>query len=469
MFVGIFSYNNEKECLMKRAALYIRVSTIEQARHGFSMDEQQYDLMQYAQKKRYVVMGTYIDGGCSARKAISRRKELQRLLLDVQNNKVDIIILKSLDRWFRNVKDFYKVQNILDEHHVEWECTQEDYNTTTANGRLMLNLKLAIAQNESDQTSERIRYIHNAKRRRNEVLNNSHSFGLTIKDKHYVVVEKEKPIINCIYKLGLERNSSFMIKKAVFETFGITLSAKQIRRILRNPIYAGILYGKEDGCPAILDNKKDFYKMQEILAEHKRPVSGGTVYLFKGKIHCPHCGTCLIGATQTQKGKKYIHYKCGNYYSTGGNCLFNHVVSESKIENFLINNIATLLAAYHIQSNKRMIKKEHAKKQINDIKQKLSRLKDLYVDGFIEKETYKTSYEQLQTDLSKAILVDTTTPSSYFPIESMIGKEEFRTVYQSLSREKKQHLWQQFIDHIEILPATLKTGHYSNNFQIYFH
>ena len=101
-------------------------------------------------------MGIYADEGVTARKALSRRKELQRFLADVEQGLVDIIIIKCLDRWFRNIADFYKVKEKLDAHGVDWECTREQYNTTTPNGILMLNLKLSIAQNESDQTSERI-------------------------------------------------------------------------------------------------------------------------------------------------------------------------------------------------------------------------------------------------------------------------------------------------------------------------
>ena len=120
---------------MKRAALYIRVSTDEQARHGLSLGEQRADLEHYAQVHHYTIVDVYADQGNTARKALSRRKELQRLLDDVRADKIDIIIFKCLDRWFRNIRDYYKVQDILDEHGVDWECTQEKYNTTTTNGR----------------------------------------------------------------------------------------------------------------------------------------------------------------------------------------------------------------------------------------------------------------------------------------------------------------------------------------------
>ena len=111
----------------KRAALYIRVSSEEQARHGLSLGEQRKNLMNYAQEHGYVVVGVYADEGVSARKAISRRKELQRMLADADEGRIDIIIIKCLDRWFRNVADFYKVKERLDARGVDWVCATDEH------------------------------------------------------------------------------------------------------------------------------------------------------------------------------------------------------------------------------------------------------------------------------------------------------------------------------------------------------
>ena len=109
---------------VKRAALYIRVSTDEQAKHGFSLPEQKADLTAYAHEHGYFIAGVYADEGTTARKTITRRKELQRLLDDVRAGRIDIIIMKCLDRWFRNVRDYYNVQDILDAHGCLWRSEE---------------------------------------------------------------------------------------------------------------------------------------------------------------------------------------------------------------------------------------------------------------------------------------------------------------------------------------------------------
>lgn len=278
---------------MKKAALYIRVSTEEQAKHGFSLAEQQHDLEQYARAHHYTVVGVYADEGNTARKALSRRKELQRLLDDVRADKVDIILLKCLDRWFRNVRDYYKVQDVLDQYGVNWECTQEDYNTTTTNGRLMLNLKLSIAQNESDQTSDRIKYVNEGKHRRKEETTSKHPFGYELKDKHLVVVEKERPIVEFIFEQILAGYATHSIFRKILDKFGISIDARRVWRILRNPTYKGVRYGIPNYCPAIIPPEQ-FDRVQTILSRNQQPRQSGRIYLFSGKVVCPSCGTIMV-------------------------------------------------------------------------------------------------------------------------------------------------------------------------------
>ena len=153
---------------MKRVFLYVRVSTEEQAVHGLSIDAQTAALTQWAKGNGHRIVGTYVDAGISARKPASRRPELQRLLADAQAGKGDLIAFTKLDRWFRNIAEYYKVQEILEKCNVDWQTIHEDYDTSTASGRLKINIMLSVAQDEADRTSERIKAVFASKRARNE-------------------------------------------------------------------------------------------------------------------------------------------------------------------------------------------------------------------------------------------------------------------------------------------------------------
>ena len=163
----------------RRAALYIRVSTDEQAKQGFSLPAQEEDLREYARRSGYAVAGLYVDDGVSARKKYTQRKALMRLLSDVEADKIDIILFIKLDRWFRNIADYYKIQEILDAHNVAWKTTQENYDTETTNGRLYINIRLSVAQDESDRTGDRIRFVNESKAARGECINGMLPIGTT--------------------------------------------------------------------------------------------------------------------------------------------------------------------------------------------------------------------------------------------------------------------------------------------------
>ena len=77
--------------------------------------------------------------------------------------KIDIVVFTKLDRWFRNIAEYYKVQEVLETHNVNWKTIHEDYDTSTASGRLKINIMLSVAQDEADRTSERIKAVFDSK------------------------------------------------------------------------------------------------------------------------------------------------------------------------------------------------------------------------------------------------------------------------------------------------------------------
>ena len=153
---------------MKHVLGYVRVSTEEQAIHGLSIEAQTAALEDWAKSSGCKLLGIYTDAGISARKPASKRPALQQLLNDVRGGKGDLIVFTKLDRWFRNIAEYYKVQEVLEQHHVDWKTIQEDYDTSTASGRLKVNIMLSVAQDEADRTSERIKAVFHREHRAEE-------------------------------------------------------------------------------------------------------------------------------------------------------------------------------------------------------------------------------------------------------------------------------------------------------------
>lgn len=444
---------------MKRAAIYIRVSTDEQAKHGLSLGEQKVDLEAYARRKGYMVVGLYADEGISARRGLKRRHELQHLLADVRNGSIDIILIKCLDRWFRNVADFYEVQKILDAHHVFWECSQEDYNTTTTNGRLMLNLKLSIAQNESDQTSDRIKYVHEGMKRNRLEVCNRHPFGYELKDRRLHIVEKERPIVEFMFQQILAGYSTHSIAARIYDRFRLEITNKRVWNSLRNRTYIGERYGIPGFCPAIID-EDTFRQVQEILSFNRQPKRTGRIYLFTGKVICPGCGRRMVGhhvkpPKNSGRASAKIYY-CSNYNngkpsSTGNCCGYRGGIRENVIERFLLQHIDKLLHDYQVEWIRRQNEPAHAEAQARTLRAKISRLKDLYVNGLIEADEFRQKYDHLDEQLKKIESTAARRQDMPRAMQRILQSGDFLSLYLDLTDEKKRELWQSIIERIDIV------------------
>ena len=436
--------------MSKRAALYIRVSSDEQARHGLSLGEQRAELTQYVQERGYTIVDVYADEGLTARKAISRRKELQRLLRDVRAGHIDIIVMKCLDRWFRNIRDYYHVQEILDEYGVLWECSQEEFNTTTANGRFWLHMKLSIAQHESDQTGERIRYVFEGKKKRHEVLTGIMPLGYKVVNKH-AEPDENAPIVQFMFDYVASGGSARSVMKAILDKFGIAITYRQVYHTLRSKAYIGELHGVPNYCPALVPYDV-FHKVQEIVSKNKKAAPSGRIYLFTGLLRCPGCGRIMAGnkgRTNVQGVYYRFQYRCNSRVTNMhvDRCNFKRAIFEDKIEDFLLDNLQRLLAdhIHDIELSRSKQTGENAAAKLEEINSRILRLKDIYLDGMIDKDVYEKDYVELRRKADELSVQINKAPSITPAVWQTVEAGDFKETYESLSRENKRRFWQSII------------------------
>jgi len=439
----------------KRAALYIRVSTDEQARHGFSLGEQQIDLKNYAENKGFHVVGLYGDEGCSARKAISRRHELQRLLHDVEQGRVDIVVAKSLDRLTRNVRDFYHLKDTFDAHGVDMAFSREpDYNTTTTSGRLMLNLRLAIAQNESDTTGDRIKFVFEGKRRNKEYYGGALPYGYKREGKQITIDEERAEVVRFSFQHVIEGNSVFSLLDAVPSRFGVHFTRDRASYILRNKTYYGEHYDTPDYFPPIV-TKETFDKAQDILSRHPRKASEG-VYLFSGLIRCPCCGRTLIGHRKTATQKCYY---CGGRvkHERAERCKYSSALGERRLEKWLLEHVADLLKNAFAEVLPPKKKKES---QLATIRAKMERLTETYIEGAYSKNEYHKRLDALKAKEREAIAAEMQDTNERNKkrreVPAMLRGDKFPAIYEGWTREKKRAFWQGLIKSITFENKPLK-------------
>jgi len=408
--------------------LYIRVSSEEQVKFGYSLDAQEDALTEFCRQHDHVILGTYKDEGISGRKPYNKRPAMVQLLEDLPRVKPDMILFTKLDRWFRNIRDYYKVQDILEKHKVYWKAINEEYDTSTASGRLYVNIKLSIAQDEADRTSERIKDVQSQLVSQGKVLGGSVPFGYRIENKH-VVFSDDIHIVKDAIDHYMTYQSAHATTRYINEKYGLTFNHTRLLKLFRKTLLKGEYRSNKAYCEPLL-SPSEWDALQAIIKRNVKHASKKRVYLFTGLIHCPICGRKLGGCFDGER--KY--YRCAYRYY--GDCKSTHNVSEPKLEKWLLENIEQ---DFKVRVTKKPKEKRENPQKYRD---RLKRLNDMYLLGNIGSDEYKEKTSELQkkiADLSKA-------PSAK-PVQFVSG---WRDLYQTLTDENKRAFWRRLIKGVVI-------------------
>ncbi|QJX63021.1 recombinase family protein [Niallia circulans] len=305
--------------------IYIRVSTQEQANEGYSIGAQKERLIAYCAAQGWNDFKFYIDEGISAKDM--NRPELQRLLDDVKNRRISMILVYRLDRFTRRVKDLYEMLEMLEKHNCSFKSATELYDTSNAMGRMFIGLVALLAQWETENLSERIKVALEQKVSDGERVGAiPYGFDLT-EDEKLIKNEKSKVVYDMIEKTFNGMSATQLANYLNKTNDDRTWHVKGVLRILKNPA----IYGATRWNDKVYENthegiisKSQYKKLQEILNDrskhHRREVAGN--YLFQGKLSCPTCKKPLAVNRYLRKRKDGTEYqstiyKCSSCYLKG--------------------------------------------------------------------------------------------------------------------------------------------------------
>lgn len=448
---------------ISRCAIYIRVSSAEQVMHGKSLEAQLSYLTEYAEQQGWKVIGHFADEGKTARKELKRRKAIKELLEHVKNDEIDIVLFWKMDRWFRNVADFYKVQDILDAHNCRWVAAAEpSMNLDTREGRLNVNIMLSINQNETDTTSERIKFVNESSVRQGKAIFGDAAlpFGYKIDVvdgiKRLVKDPDREALVNEIFEHYFTYHSKTGTVKYINRKYGDVFSITSMLNMCKNTFYYGTYRDNANYCPAYI-TKEQYNAMQAINAKNikvRENQNNQDPYLFTGLFVCPLCGRRLASARRIRgKQKKYYrYYRCLNHY-TNNICDYSRVLNEEVCEDYLINNIERLIFEKEIEVKTVAAEKKSTEKiiNVNDYRKELDRLNNMYQKGRISEEKYDSEYTRISEILKEHednIVPFSSSDKSFDKIKQTLSSD-WLSIYQSLTRENKRAFWRSIIESIE--------------------
>lgn len=365
--------NEEK----KLCGIYMRVSTEDQAREGFSLPEQKERLEAYCKFNNYKIVEYYTDAGISA-KTGNKRPEYDRMLEDGRQGKINMIIALKLDRITRSTRDWETLMDYLEKYNVNIAFVNDDINTTTANGKMVSRIMMSVSQNEIERTSERTIIGLEGAIKKGHIPARA-PLGYKHVDKKLVPDSLTKDIVIRIYNLyydGLTYNTIAKIfnEEKVYDK--TNWKDTSILKIISNVVYKGdYIQGKTTKNPRYFENvvepiisKELWENCQVQKKKNQRNYMRSQTYIFLQKLKCPKCGRILAGGAshKIKSDRWYYYYRCEK-------CRGN--IREHEIENSIKEMLSDIFEYDSVVNefflpvlqNKIHNPKEDYEKEINDL------------------------------------------------------------------------------------------------------
>lgn len=433
-----------------RVVKYRRVSTDEQKLKKNSVIAQGELLDEYIKDHpEMVLVGDFCDEAVSGTKA--KRSELQALLDLVESGGCDLIIFTKLDRWFRNVASYHQIQEILERHHVAWKAILEEYDTLTADGRLKVHIMLAVAQNEAERTSERIKVVFESKIKHKQVISGRVPFGFKIVDgngaRMLIRDPETEPILRDLLQEVQARHSIRGALTVINDRYDLNMYYNSAHRLIKNPLLYGHYKGVDDFCEGYM-SKAEFEALQQSVSRVVRQRATNRIYIFSSLLLCPKCGRRLAGTMSSARnayGKeyKYKRYRCPSAVIES-KCEHVKTYGESALEKKLLQQVLPQFDDLLLSA---IVNEKKAAPVVNKkaIQAEISRLNTMFQKGRIDEAEYDLQYEALEQKL----YAPEPPKKDYSKIKKLLSGD-FVSLYETFSDHEKQIFWRSIVDTIEI-------------------
>lgn len=457
---------------MSYTAIYVRVSTEEQARGGFSIQAQKEKLEELCKQNQWPYK-VFEDAGFSA--GSTNRPALKELLSEIKMNKVERVLVWKLDRLSRKMGDLYQLLSTFEAHKVEFFSLSESISTTSSLGKFLTGILGSVAELEREQIRERIKAVKDTRKRVKGLPLGHNPLGY---DRNFQIIPEEAELVKEIYSLanfyGVSKIAKILNDRGITTKNGNPWAKANVVKILRNPTYAGLLRldnGElmEGKFEAIIP-KDEWLKLQALLTRRRKAPGQAFPNLLTGMIYCGVCGRTMASTGDLKKGKRF--YTCmakiSMYSSACSNKRFKADYLEEKVKDIILDyarrnrdevlkEIKAKLSSQKLDSIRKSI--VQTKQAIRSVQSKIARLYELFEEEVIDKETLlermeslKAQKDTLSTKLEEleATLHREDPEKAIKAIEVVL--DHFETLWRSSPREEKKKVLYVMIKKITAYP-----------------
>jgi DNA invertase Pin-like site-specific DNA recombinase len=345
-----------------RCAVYTRKSSEEGLDMAFnSLDAQREACHAYITSQKpegwIPVRDDYDDGGFSGGNL--DRPALKRLMADIEDGLVDVVVVYKIDRLSRSLMDFSKLVDVFDKHGVTFVSVTQSFNTTTSMGRLTLNILLSFAQFEREVIGERVRDKVAASRKKGMWMGGWVPFGYRVDGRRLFIEEQEARIVRSIFERFLKLGSATLLAKELQDQDIRTRSGKLIDKgwlykLINNRVYVGDAVHKGTAYPGeheAIISRELWDKVHAIMAEGPRSRAGKTraqtPALLKGLLFAPN-GMAMTPTHTRRRGKLYRYYVTMSVLKLGPDTCPIRRTAAGEIEGAVIDQLRVVLRSPEI-------------------------------------------------------------------------------------------------------------------------
>lgn len=381
-----------------------------------------------------------------------KRKDFQRMMRDVADRKIQLVVIQRYDRIARNTRDFCNLYHDMEINGCNLVSVSQQIDTTTPYGKNFMYMQASMAELEWALNSER----------RKDTIRYAASIGKSILPDHSTPFGYHNAIVNGMRRLVKEdqwedavadlfeyyrkyRNYSATARH-INQQYGTRFEIQAIKRIIRSPFYYGCYKDNDNFCEPYI-SKEDWQDLQQ-----KRPVirtagNKRTEVLFSGMIRCPECNRLMRSCQKSHRsGNVYRYYHC-EYHSTKM-CGFAKVKSENLIEEMLLNRVDTFLAEREAAMSDQKSEKKHSTNNVSKYRAELDRLNTMFLKGRISEEYYDTEYLRLN-DLIWQYEASRQSHDSVKHLQEVFVSD-WKEMYKDLDKLHRKFFWRDVIRQIVV-------------------
>lgn len=447
--------------------IYIRVSTEEQANEGYSISAQRERLKAFCVAQGWDEHKFYVDEGISGRN--TKRPQFKKLMKDVKDGHIKILLVYRLDRLTRSVRDLHNILDELDKYQCVFRSATEIYDTSTAMGRMFITIVAAIAEWESANLGERVSMGQLEKARQGEWLAQApYGFYKDENDKLKIDEEKIKAIKLMIQKVqegtSFRQLSIYMDSTEHKPKRGYKWHIRTLMDLMKNPALYGAMYFKgkiyENTHEGIM-TKSEFDTLQKMITsrQNQKTRNVSSHFVYQMKVVCPDCGSRCSSERSVWTRKTDNETMVKNAYRCQV-CALNHKdrtafnVREVKLDEALIEYMADFILVPSEKKENLADESVGLKKELQQLENQRSKYQRAWAVDLITDEEFKTRMDESRIRVEELQLeLKNTKSADHNDVDIERYREvarKFNVSFEKLNQKERRDFVQMFVESIEI-------------------